>query len=48
VGQADRPDTPQELQRMRDLVRTVMREGAFGLSTGLFYVPGSDGVKERY
>lgn len=41
VGQADRPATPDELQRMRDLVRTGMREGAFGLSTGLFYVPGS-------
>ena len=33
--------TPEELQRMRDLVRTGMREGAFGLSTGLFYVPGT-------
>jgi dihydroorotase/N-acyl-D-amino-acid deacylase len=29
------------MQRMRSLVRTGMREGAFGLSTGLFYVPGS-------
>ena len=26
---------------MRELVRTGMREGAFGLSTGLFYVPGN-------
>jgi dihydroorotase/N-acyl-D-amino-acid deacylase len=26
---------------MEDLVREAMREGAFGLSTGLFYVPGS-------
>ncbi len=26
---------------MRDLVRTGMRDGAFGLSTGLFYVPGN-------
>jgi N-acyl-D-amino-acid deacylase len=41
VGQADRPATPEELPRMRELVRTGMREGAFGLSTGLFYVPGS-------
>ena len=41
VGQADRPATPEELQRMRDLVRTGMREGAFGLSTGLFYVPAT-------
>ena len=41
VGQADRPATPDELLRMKDLVRAGMREGAFGLSTGLFYVPGS-------
>jgi len=41
VGQADRPATPEELARMKELVRTGMREGAFGLSTGLFYVPGS-------
>lgn len=41
IGQADRAGTPDELARMKDLVRTGMREGAFGLSTGLFYVPGS-------
>ena len=41
VGQANRVAMPEELQRMRDLVRTGMREGAFGLSTGLFYVPGN-------
>jgi N-acyl-D-amino-acid deacylase len=41
VGQANRPATPDELEKMRDLVRTGMREGAFGLSTGLFYVPGN-------
>ena len=41
VGMADRPATPDELRRMTEIVRTGMREGAFGLSTGLFYVPGS-------
>jgi dihydroorotase/N-acyl-D-amino-acid deacylase len=41
VGRADRPATPEELRRMGDLVRSGMREGAFGLSTGLFYVPGN-------
>lgn len=41
VGMANRPATPEELQRMRELVRTGMREGAFGLSTGLFYVPAN-------
>ena len=41
IGQANRPATAAELDRMRELVRTAMREGAFGLSTGLFYVPGN-------
>ena len=41
VGAANRPATADELQRMRDLVRQGMREGAVGLSTGLFYVPGN-------
>jgi N-acyl-D-amino-acid deacylase len=41
IDQANRPATPEELQRMRDVVRKGMQEGAFGLSTGLFYVPGN-------
>jgi dihydroorotase/N-acyl-D-amino-acid deacylase len=41
MGAANRTATPDELERMRELVRTGMREGAFGLSTGLFYVPGN-------
>jgi N-acyl-D-amino-acid deacylase len=41
VGTEDRSPTPAELERMGELVRQGMRDGAFGLSTGLFYVPGS-------
>ena len=41
IGTEDRDPTPDELDRMRALVAQAMREGAFGLSTGLFYVPGS-------
>lgn len=41
MGLDDRPPTSAELDRMRDLVRKGMDEGAFGLSTGLFYVPGT-------
>jgi N-acyl-D-amino-acid deacylase len=41
MGDENRAATPEELQRMKDLVRTAMREGAVGLSTGLFYVPGN-------
>jgi N-acyl-D-amino-acid deacylase len=33
--------TAEELDQMRTLVRRAMDEGAFGLSSGLFYTPGS-------
>ncbi len=38
---ADRAPTPAELERMKSLVDKAMREGAAGMSTGLFYAPGS-------
>ena len=41
IGQVNRPASPEELQQMRYFVRQAMRDGAFGLSTGLFYVPGN-------
>lgn len=41
IGVDDREPTPDELDRMRALVAEAMAEGALGLSTGLFYVPGS-------
>jgi dihydroorotase/N-acyl-D-amino-acid deacylase len=41
VGLADRPPLPAEMDRMRAAVRKGMEDGAFGLSTGLFYVPGT-------
>ena len=41
MGLDDRPPTAQELERMRDEVDLAMRQGAFGLSTGLVYIPGS-------
>jgi N-acyl-D-amino-acid deacylase len=41
MGAVDRTATPAELERMRALVTQGMEEGAFGLSSGLFYVPGS-------
>ncbi len=41
IGLANRNATPDELERMRAIVRDGMRDGAFGLSTGLFYVPGN-------
>ena len=41
IGNVDRKATPDEIRKMQDLVEQAMRDGAFGLSTGLFYVPGS-------
>jgi len=41
MGSDNREPTVTELDQMRAMVRTAMREGAFGLSTGLFYVPGT-------
>ena len=41
MGAEDRPPSAAELARMQDLVREAMLDGAFGLSTGLFYVPGT-------
>jgi len=39
LGQSARAPNPEELARMQQLVGEAMREGAFGISTGLFYVP---------
>jgi dihydroorotase/N-acyl-D-amino-acid deacylase len=41
MGLVNRKATPAELERMRGLARAAMLDGAFGLSTGLFYVPGN-------
>ena len=40
VGPDDRDPTEEEMERMKKLVDKSMREGAFGLSTGLMYAPG--------
>jgi dihydroorotase/N-acyl-D-amino-acid deacylase len=41
LGMAARAPTPAELARMRALVAQGMADGAFGLSTGLLYLPGT-------
>jgi N-acyl-D-amino-acid deacylase len=41
LGRGDLQPTPEQLESMKALVRGAMQEGAFGLSSGLFYVPGS-------
>src|SRR5699024_3668663 len=40
IGTASRAATSAELQAMREQVDQGMREGAFGMSSGLTYVPG--------
>lgn len=41
VGSDDRPPTDEELQQMRAAVAEAMLSGAYGLSSGLLYAPGS-------
>jgi dihydroorotase/N-acyl-D-amino-acid deacylase len=41
IGNVDRVATADEIARMQGLVEQGMKDGAFGLSTGLFYVPGT-------
>lgn len=41
VGYRSRPPTPAEFGAMRDALAEALDHGAFGLSSGLFYTPGS-------
>jgi N-acyl-D-amino-acid deacylase len=40
-GNFDRVPTAEEMARMKELVAKAMQDGAFGLSTGLIYLPGT-------
>ena len=41
IGMDNRPPTADELGRMEAMVDQAMRDGAFGLSSALIYVPGT-------
>jgi N-acyl-D-amino-acid deacylase len=41
IGYEDRPATMEEMERMKELVRQAMEEGAVGLGTSLPYVPAA-------
>jgi N-acyl-D-aspartate/D-glutamate deacylase len=41
MGVEDRPPSDDELEQMKAMVRDGMDAGAFGLSSGLYYAPGS-------
>ena len=47
VGNEDRPATPHELARMRDLVAQALAQGAVGFSSGLEYTPSGFASKEE-
>ncbi|HVZ48186.1 MAG TPA: D-aminoacylase [Gemmatimonadaceae bacterium] len=41
MGTVNRAPAPAELEKMKGMVAQAMKEGAFGLSTGLLYIPGT-------
>jgi N-acyl-D-amino-acid deacylase len=41
LGRVNRPASAEEIAKMRAIVEQGMRDGAFGLSSGLEYVPGA-------
>lgn len=41
IGKSDRSPTADELQKMRELAAQAMQDGAFGMTTGLIYIPGT-------
>ena len=41
MGREDRAPGAEELEAMKTLVRTAMLDGAYGLSSGLKYIPGA-------
>mgnify|MGYP002760942484 CR=1 FL=1 len=41
IGMEDRAPSSEEMEEMKQLVRKGMEDGAFGLSSGPFYSPGS-------
>ncbi|MFC2169273.1 amidohydrolase family protein [Acidobacteriota bacterium] len=40
MGVEPREATPEEIEKMKEILRQAMTEGAWGISTGLEYIPG--------
>ncbi|MFO7942106.1 MAG: D-aminoacylase [Bacillota bacterium] len=40
MGEEDRAPSAEEMERMKRVLRDALRDGAFGMSTGLIYPPG--------
>jgi N-acyl-D-amino-acid deacylase len=47
MGMENREPTAEELEEMKALVQTAMEQGAYGLSTGLEYLPGRYGKTDE-
>jgi N-acyl-D-amino-acid deacylase len=47
LGMSDKPPTPTQLDSMKALVARGMDQGAIGMSTGLYYAPGSYATTEE-
>jgi N-acyl-D-amino-acid deacylase len=47
MGYENRTPTPAEMDQMKKLISQAMEEGAFGLSSGLVYVPNSFDTTEQ-
>lgn len=41
MGKDDRAPSTEELQKMQSLAEKAMQDGAFGMSSGLIYIPGT-------
>jgi N-acyl-D-amino-acid deacylase len=41
MGKTNRPPSPDELEKLKQLTSQAMQDGAWGMATGLIYVPGS-------
>lgn len=47
LGYANRAPTPEEMERMKGLVKQAMEEGALGVTTALIYAPGNYATTEE-
>ena len=47
MGMEPREPTSEELEKMQSIVRQAMKEGAWGMSTGLEYIPGRYATTEE-
>jgi len=47
IGKSDRPATEEDIQQMQQLLKTACDAGAWGISSGLEYTPGSFATTEE-